>query len=443
MLSKRNKIILLLAAIVVAAVLSLIGANNENFRLNKKVGELQVYTLAAERMVAGEEIYRPDEFKAFTYPPFFALPFLPFAFLPQYAHRPVWYCCNILLLLWCIGLLRQSLLPFLYSLDPPGLSRSKKRWMLCIIFLLAARHLTSPLENQSHDLFVLLALMLAARAACHQHEGRSGFFAGFGAACKATPLLFGPVFVWQRRIRAAIFLTLGTAFLLWLPDLLFPRSDGGSWIMQYYHTFLSGLRAGAPAEKVGAAWSAWNMLNQNLAGSLYRLFTPVESIADHTFDVSLWHMGRGTLRVVTMVLQVGVLGLILWGSRPGLSKGLANTELGFRRLGEIGAVACGMVLLSPMSSKSHFCVLLIPIAFCTLHYLSLKKGSGDKFLALHFWLILFTGTFTARIFLQRSLSKDFLARGTVTLTAILCLTATVYVLLQRRRSFAQAHQPQP
>ena len=44
------------------------------------------------------------------------------------------------------------------------------------------------------------------------------------------------------------------------------------------------------------------------------------------------------------------------------------------RLGEAGLIACGMVLLSPMSSKSHFCVLLLPIAFCCYAYLHHRRS---------------------------------------------------------------------
>ena len=32
-------------------------------------------------------------------------------------------------------------------------------------------------------------------------------------------------------------------------------------------------------------------------------------------------------------------------------------------LGECGLVACGMLLLSPQSSKAHFCLLLLPAVF--------------------------------------------------------------------------------
>src|SRR5438105_3366952 len=75
--------------------------------------------------------------------------------------------------------------------------------LLALVLLLAGRHVLSPLENQSHDLVVLLCVVLANEARCTGQDVAAGWWAGLGAALKATPLLFLPVFLWQRRFRAA------------------------------------------------------------------------------------------------------------------------------------------------------------------------------------------------------------------------------------------------
>ena len=55
---------------------------------------------AAERMVAGTEIYRAGlDKKPFTYPPFAAVPFVPFTWLPPGWQAPIWFGVNFLILL--------------------------------------------------------------------------------------------------------------------------------------------------------------------------------------------------------------------------------------------------------------------------------------------------------------------------------------------------------
>ncbi len=66
-LRKRTIAVLLLVTALLAMVLP----------LRSKTGMLHIYITAAERIVRGEEIYRPDDAEAFTYPPFFVLPAVP------------------------------------------------------------------------------------------------------------------------------------------------------------------------------------------------------------------------------------------------------------------------------------------------------------------------------------------------------------------------------
>ena len=61
----------LIALVALALVLGVIPI------LRKSTSELPVYTTAAERLWNSEEIYRLDDAKPFTYPPLFAMPFLP------------------------------------------------------------------------------------------------------------------------------------------------------------------------------------------------------------------------------------------------------------------------------------------------------------------------------------------------------------------------------
>src|SRR5262249_26545691 len=152
------------------------------------------------------------------------------------------------------------------------------------------RHLLSPLENQSHDLLVFLCALLAIDALCASRPTTAGVVAGLGAALKATPLLFMPLLLWQRRFTAAVVLGLSLTAFPFVPDLLFPAKDHGSWTVGWYRTFIAPIKPGETAVAVGA-WYPWNMLNQSLAGTTYRLFTPVDHPNPEWFDVSLMALG--------------------------------------------------------------------------------------------------------------------------------------------------------
>jgi hypothetical protein len=144
--------------------------------------------------------------------------------------------------------------------------------------------------------------------------------------------------------------------------------------------------------------------------------------------VSLWQPGRPLLQGLTIVAQLAVLSWVLLVTRSSLARGLGGERLAIRRLGEAGAVLCGMVLLSPMSSKSHFCVLVVPSAFCLAALLH-DRRSPLAWALLGFAAIL--GTTTSKGVIGSSLGNEFLARGSVTICALAILLATGLLLLRR------------
>jgi hypothetical protein len=86
-----------------------------------------------------------------------------------------------------------------------------------------------------------------------------------------------------------------------------------------------------------------------------------------------------------------------------------------------------MVLLSPMSSKSHFCVLLVPVAFCVAELLYRRRS---VVVALLLGFVFVTGTLTTRELVGRDLGRELLARGSVTWSAFALLVATCVLLLR-------------
>jgi hypothetical protein len=395
--------------------------------------ELPLYVHAGERMLHGETIYRIDE-RAFTYPPLFALPFVPFTYMPEAAQRVVWYAINFAALAIIFVRLKRRLAPVLLAAARGWAASPWLFWGLVV--LLSGRHISAVLENQSHDLLVFLGAFLAVDTLCVARVKTAGLWAGLAAALKVTPLLFAPVFAWQRRWAACACLALALIAGTLLPDVLFPARDGVSWTVTWYRTFLTSIRPGETAASA-KAWYPWNQLNQSLAGTCYRLFTPPTPDPDR-YDVSLLYLHRTALRAVTLGCQLGALTWLLWLTRPKLTQHLTGDELSFARLGQGAALLTGMVLLSPTSIKTHFCVLLVPVAFCLADFLYRRR---DPLVGAALVAAFVLGTLTAKGILTKELGDHVMAYGTVTACAIALYLATGRVLLQRVREASTCDQP--
>jgi hypothetical protein len=385
----------------------------------KPYTELPLYLLAGERIQAGEPIYRPDE-RAFAYPALFALPFVPMTWLPAAMQRPVWYGINFAALAVIVIRLHRRVVPIL----PSG----ARLWMYwSVVALLGGRHVLAVLENQSHDLLVFLCAFLAIDALCASRGKSAGALAGLGAALKATPLLFAPVCLWQRRWAAFAILGIVLVGASWLPDLLYPAKDGVSWNLSYYRAYLHKAQPGDSASS--DAWQAWNQLNQSLAGTCYRLFTPPPEDPDR-YDVSFANLNRTSLRAITLGCQFAAFAWLLWVTRPRLTRSLSGHALAFARLGEGAAILTAMVLMSPTSIKTHFCVLLVPVAYCTADFLYRRR---DPIVGAAMAIALVLGTLTVKGMVTKELGDRIMAYGTVTGCAVALFVATGRVLLQRSR----------
>lgn len=392
--------------------------------------ELPVYVTGGERLAAGEEIYRRGvDAKPFTYPPFAAVPFVPFAVLPKKWQPAAWFAINFVILIllarWLHGYAKA---------DFPGLGPPRLVWFWVITGLVGARHVPSVLTNQSHDLFIA-GLVAMTAAAWLRGRSVAGLWAGLGAAVKATPLLLVGLFGLRLRFVALALMAIGVVGPTLLPDLVCPRTDGGAWWRAWIDGNLRELEVGGTASAQGI-WNSHAFLNQSLSGTLVRLFTPVtapqEFVVGDTGDVLLVELAPGLFKVVSLLAQLSVLAAITWGVlgaartvRRATSALAAQWLLG---LGEVGAFACGMVLLSPQSSKSHFCVWLFPVAFVANRLL---RGHRDR-VAL---ALLIAGSIVgllAKDLVGKELGNHLLACGNVTWATVLFLLATVRCLRTAR-----------
>ena len=395
--------------------------------------ELGVYVTGGQRMAAGEEIYRRGtDGKPFTYPPFAAAPFVPFAKLPESWHAEAWFVVNFLILLGMLRFLHRYAGSDETGRAPPRLWLF---WVPTAVF--GGRHVVSVFTNQSNDLLIAGLVCLTAASWAKRRTAVSmwaGLWAGLGAAMKATPLLFVGLFGLRMHWLALVMIAAGALGATLLPDALWPRVDGEPWWRAWYEVNLKGMDVGAAAE-AGGAWNSHSVLNQSLGGAMRRLFTPVEVpglfVVGDRGRVLLFELPSGVAYAATLAMSCLVLGLIslcvMFARRAVRAAGdAAATAIAQRRvgLGEIGAFACGMVLLSPQSSKAHFCVWLFPVAFVVNQ---LVRGRRDGLAVVAFGGAFALGMLSKGM-LGREAANVVLAFGSVAWSTLLLLLATLRCL---------------
>jgi hypothetical protein len=394
--------------------------------------ELPLYLQAATRLQNGEPIYRHDE-RPWTYPALFALAFVPMLSVPAAVQAPLWHIINCAIVLFLVWLLERRVRPMMQGRPPAWLF-----WAL--VLLLAGRHVLAPLENQSHDLVVFLGVVLANEARCRGMLLTAGWWAGLAAALKATPLLLLPVFLWQRRFRATVAMVVVIPVLLFLPDVLCPAGDGISWTVAWHREFLGAIKPGETAS-VASAWDPWCQLNQSLSGTFQRLLVPLPTTWRDPkltqIDVSVLSVSPLVLRAITLLGQLGAFLFLLWLTRPSILAGLSPARAEWLCFGQGAALVTAMVLMSPTSIKTHFCVLLLPITFCLVDYLYQRR---DVLVGAALLLTFILSTLTVKDLLGKDLGDRIMASGSVTWCAVALLLATGHAVLQRARQWRQEEQ---
>lgn len=395
--------------------------------VRSRAGMTAVYQKAAERFVQGEQFYRPDDPAAFTYPPFFVLPYLPLSALPETAARTAWYFANFCLLAAVVWLTLRMIDPVIQQGARQGKARARTAYLLIAVF--AGRFLISPVEYQSHDLLVYALLMLAISAWAAEANGRAGGWTGIAAACKATPLLFLPVFLAQGRTRAVLLLVLALVLATFLPDLMVANPDRQPWVISWYQKFVSKVDAASAPDAKGA-WVSWNLLNQSLSGTMYRLFTPIAEKTPLRWNVCLYPLGSRSLQAITLALKLAILGLLVWIAWPGRLRGQSPCERTFCTLGQGAAVLCAMLLLSPMSGKQHFCLLFAPLSFCLVDFLYRRR---DPFVGLTLAMLFLFGALAGKDVVGGPLHRQLAAYGSLTWCTLACLLVCGYIVIGRSR----------
>jgi alpha-1,2-mannosyltransferase len=252
----------------------------------------------------------------FTYPPFAALLFWPFAQLPVHVGQLVWSLLNLVML---VALTAVSI----HACRPQW--PYQRIWAIAIIALFPALRLSPDLLTfafgQINFLIVLLVLVdLCCVIKVRSHTLPRGVLLGIAAALKLTPLIFIAFLLLTRRFRAGA-TALGTFAICSMgAGVITPHS----WLAYWSNEIFNSKRTG----------NLVYMSDQNLHSALQRMLgAPPPAIL---------------LVSLTLLFALGGLAVATWADRT-------STPM----LGILLCAAAGLII-SPVSWSHHY-VWIVPL----------------------------------------------------------------------------------
>lgn len=297
-----------------------------------------VYLPAADRYERGEDIY--DD--TFVYPPFMVLIAWPAAHLPEpWVRIHLWLSCTAGAALLVCGAWWLTGGRFSFANRP-------REWGIAAVGLTAyLGYVFEVMVNRQTDLFVGGLATIGAWLIVRRKEWAGGALIGLAAAAKCTPLLFAPYLFLAGRWRAGVAALLATVVATLLPDLFVRpptnRLRAIDWAERYLLPL--GKPSDMPRHQYAAEWSNHSLTGWAIRVSSYDL---LERVPDIRTRVKPDHPSPTAVKLAAGVVGLGLLGLAAW------------RFWGRYDAAGVGATFCLMLLLSPMSSKPHFCVLAVP-----------------------------------------------------------------------------------
>jgi hypothetical protein len=302
----------------------------------------------------------------FTYPPAFACVMILFDAMPAWLRNPAWYLVTIGA---TIGSFKLADVLARSAVAVP-LSAAELTWMRVLGLLLSLKLVVAVFENQAYDAFVLVFLMAGLALLLAGREFWCGASLAFAAALKATPLIFLPYLLWKRHFVAAATFAVVFVAASYLPDLFFTPAGAAHG---YFNTWLHEVVGASldPGSAGPAFFTGANLLNHSLHGA-------VSLQIDETTQRALHH---AVLYAVDAAFVAVVATLLVLSPRGRRSIAIDGSLL-----------LISMLMLSPMTSRSHYVALLLPyMTLLTLNFHDQRTQTfGRCVLAASFVLVTLT-----------------------------------------------------
>ncbi len=360
-------------------------------------------------------------------PPVMAVVLYPIVNLPPLAAALLWFYfkvgLGIVSLIWVFRLIAPEDRPF-------------PAWGQALVVLLSLRPILGDLQHGNVNLFILFLVVAALTAFRRGFDVLAGVVLGLAVACKITPALFLPYFVWKRAWKTLAGTVAGLALFLWpgfVPALCLGWDNNQhqltSWYKEMVHPFIVE----------GKVWSDHN--NQSLPGLAARMLTHNPSFSHYEGNIYTpdgWSNMLSLDPAVVRWLLKGSMGVfalaVVWCCRTP-----TQPRQGWRLTAEFSLIVLGMLLFSERTWKHHCVTLMLPLAVLCYYLAACQPGAG-----LRRYLI---GTLIVVTLLIESTSislfdKDFAKMAQTYgayVWAYVLLMAALVVLLSEHAAQASAH----
>ena len=284
-------------------------------------------------------------------PPIMALILRPIVAGPPAMTFAVWFLIKVglaaLMVRWAISLVGGAL----------------PDWLVMMAVLLSLHPIIGDLTHGNVNLFIAALVFGSLELLRRRWDGTAGIVLALAIACKVTPALFLPFFIWKRLGTAVLGTIIGLA--LWVavvPGIFLGAESTRTLTVSWFTTMVK------PFVIDGKITSEHP--NQSVPGVVFRLFTsepsfltygedgngPPEAAGRHT----LVDLGTGTARKISQAFTIGFGLLIVLVCRV-RSCGPEGMRQGVAFAAECSLILLGMLLLSERTWKHHAVTLVLPM----------------------------------------------------------------------------------
>jgi len=298
-----------------------------------------------QKLAAASDIYLEHNYPN---PPMMALLLYPLTLLPPVAGALCWYFLKVgmglLAIVWSCRLVQ----------DRDGAAFSL--WALGAILLLALRPFLGDLSHGNVNLFILFLVMAALHGYRRNWDFSAGLLLALAVACKVTPALFLPYFLWKRAWKLLAGSIVGLLlFVLVVPGLFLGTARNTqllhSWTEQMVRPFVASGQV---------LYTEHN--NQSLPATVMRLMTASPSFSEWDGERRAPVSYHNILDLDATTASWLVKGsFVLFGVLLiGTCRTRRDAPERWRLSAEFSLVMLGMLLFSERTWKHHCVLLLLP-----------------------------------------------------------------------------------
>jgi hypothetical protein len=282
---------------------------------------------------------------AYPNPPIMAILLEPISQLPPLAGSLLWFYLKaslaVLAIYYTFRLVETSARPF-------------PAWAKGLTIVLSIRPIFGDLTHGNVNIFILFLVVGALYAFRCRQDMVCGLMLALAIACKVTPALFLPYFVWKRAWKVLAGCGLGLLlFLLLIPGWYLGKERNltllHSWVDQMVTPYVVNGKVTTEHQ------------NQSLPGLLYRLLTYNPSFLDEMGSPQRYdNLANLDPTVVAWMVKGAMLAfacLMVCSCRTPFDQ-----RNGWRLPAEFSLVVLGMLLFSERTWKHHCVTLLLPFA---------------------------------------------------------------------------------